>query len=511
MRTAFIFSLLITCAPIVRAQTPSESWPAIPAPREPSFATSGPNIHQFFPTQPNPPADDPVQIETTKDERFRGTVVYTPYIFRREGKEPADERFIVLRGVNQPKRLGAQLTDVVSYRLDLTNLDPIHRPLFSPDGRELLFQQGSTVEGDGDASSWSYLYGWNFDTNLWTVYALSSPWVALRWATDSQHFLDHLEPPQQYWRYVPPTDVAVFDALDKVTKEAQNAVPANRSPRTLLARATIWSNQGTIFGTQAAKVTGDKPAAIEWIPYTQKINLLSSDAYDPCPSPDGRYVAYFGWPGQNLGDNPVPFFPTAKEIAAPLAEVKPDKFSSGGPFLYLLDRQSGRKSLVSTHGSDFSTQNDGFLAWTSDGQTLISIVKTPSAETGNDEFIVRTVSLSQMTSGLTPAVPRQMKTIATLYNTITRVWSVAHYRGEDWIYLGNDSLIEAVNVRSGETMTVAQMTGDTSLAVGLDYHNDNDDTVRPAISFPSATTNAQKSPVKAAPTRKIRPPVKKHR
>ena len=503
MKKVLLLILAVFCLPAV-AQTQEIAalidWPATPTPREPEFITpTSPTIREISPPYLGFPERDPSHDETT-DKRFRGILVYAPVA----GLKPHGQRFIVLRDIGQKSKADERMAEAASYRINFTLADNIHTPVFSPDGKQLLFQQGSPFGADEDAGSWSYLYCWNFDAKQWGFYTMSSPSVAQNWANDNLHFMQHIEraPPDEVWHRTEISDALIFDVRDRVSKQEHNSVPSYRSPKVFSSRTLRWSNQGTVFGTQEVTADNAKPVAVEWQPYTQKINVISPAAFDPAPSPDGRYIAYFGWPGAGKIDNPAPVFlppPTLALSDVAVPQQKPADFSPDGPFLYLLERKTGRKSLV-------NLQSSGLLAWTSDGQNLVVSAKTFGADAREKQAHIRTISLVQMTGDLPPNVPRQMKEIATLSATDFmamqrgtppnfRILSIARHGQENWLYLDisaytapgdlytEEKRIEAVNLQSGEVVTLSRLTSVYGSTVGWDFHDDADETVRPIRSI----------------------------
>lgn len=491
------------------------AWPISPTPRD-QWSTKT-YLEKFFPPQFSFPERDSSHTETN-DKRFQGTLVYTPLA----GPKPLGQRFIVLRAVGQKKKADGQMADVASYRADLTLPDNIHKPVLSPDGRRLLFQQGPPYGDDDVTSSWSYLYCWNFDAKQWGIYTLSTPSTVQRWANDNFHFMQHLEQeaPEDVWQRTILTDASVLDVRDPLKKEADNSVPSYRSPKVFSSRTMRWSDQGTVFGTQEVTTETAKPAAVEWIPYTQKINVITPAAFDPAPSPDGRYIAYFGWPGAGKTDNPAPVFLAPPALALPdiaLPQPKPHDFQADGPFLYLLERKTGRKSIV-------NLQSSGLLSWADNGQTLVVVAKTAGATAREKQAHIRTISLVQMTGDLPPNVSRQMKEIATVSATEYagiqrgtppnfRIMSIARHGQENWMYLDvsaytapgampdEEKRIEAINLKSGEVVTISRLNSVFGSVVGWDFHDNADETVRPVPKIGLLFAKPA-APAKPKPTRK---------
>jgi len=78
---------------------------------------------------------------------------------------------------------------------------------------------------------------------------------------------------------------------------------------------------------------------------THKISKLVDKAYDPSPSPDGKYIAFFGWSAQTQRTPEQP---------------------SPRPSLWLWNTQSQQAKRV-------DDQNAGFVRWTPDSKTLIEV------------------------------------------------------------------------------------------------------------------------------------------
>ena len=481
----FTFFVVALCLPVMAkeqmASKIGDSWPSSPASKIPKSLKPGLTTRGIFREQEDLAAADErnQRLEVTTDPRFCGTLVYT------SSAKTDNSHFIVLHAIGAPQSAKEPASLFASYRAEFSGKDTIHTPLFSPDGKKLLFQQGSFLGSSDADGSLSYLYGWDFGAKQWNLHDLTSDSDGLRWANDSLHFLRHREwmRPDEVWHPMEFTDVAIFDVRDNITRKTGNSVPSYRSPKVFSSRRVRWSEQGTIFGTRERIITDAKPDAVEWVPYTTKINLIATAAFDPVPSPDGRYIAYFGWPGAGKTDNPSPISP------APIAPVgsmldgpfysalhpKPPvaPINSTGPFLYLLERKTGHRRVVSLH-------NSGLVSWSGDGQTLIIVNQGYDYKIHSSTASLSTYSLVQMTDYAVPNAPCKVKEITLPNNMLTVERIVASRHGEQqWLYLDTPGSLQAVNLQSDATVTIARIESGGTNSLNWDWHDAADETVRP--------------------------------
>ncbi len=160
------------------------------------------------------------------------------------------------------------------------------------------------------------------------------------------------------WRKHPDYTPAI--EKDPVLRKYPYWRATNRASR----RGLNWDNNGDVFYThqpEDAKITANAtrgiisgasgyPSVWSATLATKTNALVLERGYDPVASPDGRYIAFFGWP---LDEQP--------SVAKPAAP----------PSLWLFDKRiKTRKRL--------SDQNSGYVFWTHDSRGLVC-VRFPSS------------------------------------------------------------------------------------------------------------------------------------
>ncbi len=290
------------------------------------------------------------------------------------------------------------------YHTFSTTLDPkdgvfsidLFRVFLSKDGKNLFYGGGSQDR----TGSLAYFH-WNLQKN--TVIPLFSGWVggyeafnasgslrALLFFEDTAYArMDKLQLPfgayglsgaglldirdtnKQYKPYISPVgDVPPPDSpLYPFWRVASDVVP----------RTVAWSRDSKLFYTRAGKIApppGVKGKGIVsaaqfpsiWVadPRTETSQRVLERGYDAVPSPDGRYLAFFGW---SQDAKPTPDKP------APPAS------------LWLYDTRNGKTTQV-------DDMNAGRVLWTPDSQTLVEV-----RFNGDFEAHVRAIPLSTALGG----------------------------------------------------------------------------------------------------------------
>ncbi len=437
------------------------------------------------------PDGDFVQVGSQVAE-LRGLLLYTlksgsKYLYVSPSGEKTDipnNHYLVMRQVGAGNQAQGSIFQGVHYHF--FKWDEHRDVRLDPSGRNLFFGIGGTGQNDGFA-----LYRWNLGTaglnlipgtNNVARHELSrngEKWAVLS-NTDTSLLMQPLHRPWRdnggAWLEVVDTGrpfrYTTFGEWNKYWSVLQKypdyspqeekepllkGYPDWRISNNAARRSVVWTSRNTLLYThEPAKVVRRLPdqAAPQqaeefpsiWIadPRTRANRLLIARAYDPAPSPDGRTIAFFGWP-LNLK-------PTPAQPAPP-------------PSLFLYDTASGR-TIQATQ------QNSGFVLWTPDSRRLISVTFP-----GDDyEAHISTLDVQAALQGpvAAQAAAREVAVVKSQdFEPITRIWplpisvaavarngkylvlDISRYTGAQGSRYIEEKELQAVDLDSGQVSTIA--------------------------------------------------------
>ncbi len=222
----------------------------------------------------------------------------------------------------------------------------------SPDHRLALLRISSPSSGSIDPIT---LWFWNFALHrLQPGPDVLLTEEAVFWSPDSRAIVYFKGDQSQESVPSTPLDLYIYDL-----KTRQSRFVAS----TPEARDMAWTNQKSVLYTYKQVLASDspmtyrqkRPSIYEMLPQGGMPKLLIQDGSHPCPSPDGRWVAFIGWSQSESS-------PTkCKEKQSPLKQTF-------GLFLYNRLRKT-RTLLQPLYGPE----NNDNLLWSADGTRLFSI------------------------------------------------------------------------------------------------------------------------------------------
>ena len=359
------------------AQVLEEQWPAMP-----TVVTEHPNNDAevglipapIFPPEAKAPTSDPLLSTTNPSQKIKGTLAY--FASARDGEEGTTYHVIILRSLNGPRMLPVSHTtppsdkgpsEVASYDFHEGEFSS-GNPQFSPDGQVLLYQQSDWRPQYGNGS----LYEW--DMKAGKVRQLANRNIAYLhffWSPDSRA-IAYVSGGEESGKS------AELNIVDRSTAKSQQvALPKGVSlmlATPVRQQAPIvpiaWASPNSLLfsGLPDMRADNDTPAHPNIYETTNgKTSLVVPDAYAPSPSPDGRWIACFGWPDADT-----------KVSADELKKLAPPML----PDLYLVDRHSKKRFLVRAlpKFGRRELMNGGppqqILRWTPDSRHLILTEET---------------------------------------------------------------------------------------------------------------------------------------
>lgn len=237
---------------------------------------------------------------------------------------------LVFRSTGKPLAGNTPLT-INQIKPGLDNL--FYDFLLSPNGEHLLLKQGMPSD-----------YTSTYLTKLWNVETgqlrdglqeeIRNPNIS--WCPDSKHisFIKGGDIYGTQTHNLGPLSLYVYDLNTRKSHfVAQNPLVSHLG----------WTKQGTLLYTTQPTIAGtsitdrQKRPSIFEVPVQGGVAVKVIDGgSDPVPSPDGRWVIFFGWP---TSDQEVSLRKSAK--------AKGQEFQSQ-PNLYLFDRRQGKRLLLHT-------------------------------------------------------------------------------------------------------------------------------------------------------------------
>lgn len=335
------------------------------------------------PTEQPPPNDVLLSFNPAE---FKGKMVYIAFVrVAGTGDESQWRTFLVLR------KAGQDVNTVQSYPVQVRKGD-LFSPQWSPDSRHVLLKVGNT----GDRYSVYLIHLWNPETN--EVRPGPPEYISYllpRWSPDSKHIAyivggdiaGRVDQPK-------PISLRVYDLITEKSQMLASGVPTGAYTLADFA----WTRANTVLYTlppqensksqparsrrqnetaQAAQPTPARPIIYEVSAKGDPPQILIRDGFRPTPSPDGRWIAFFGWP----------------DVEESRAEAADNPASVNyGPRLMLFDRTTKRRVLVSPNVFGLGTQGTQLL-WTPDGKRLILMQTKYDSSTAQGEARISTIPM----------------------------------------------------------------------------------------------------------------------
>ncbi len=309
-------------------------------------------------------------------------------------------------------------------------------------------------------------------TSAWDPSSLSQPdaFLEIRSTVKTEEFKS-ADQRDKYWAAL--STYPDYDAREETDPDLQG-YPFWRVTNHASRRNVVWGNDGQCFYTHQPQsststtdvargaITSDAGYPSAWSAMLRtKTNVpVLSRGYDPVPSPDGRYIAFFGW---SLDDKPDATHP------------------SSPPALWLFDvRLKTRKRL--------SDQNGGFVFWTHDSQTLVCArfpaghykaeISTLSLD-GQEKHLATVeardpLNLGESRQGSGPPAPISFKGISK--NNRFLMLDVCEFTGIQGSTYNTQRSLRAVDLTSGEVSLIASAKPptNTELQFSWDWFDTSD-------------------------------------
>jgi hypothetical protein len=322
------------------------------------------------------PRDPRASLTNIKDG-VNGRLVYAPYI-----KLPGiveSQRYFVWMGANISGSVDGRNTDVCAYHVT-KHYEYIYDPLFSPDGRLLCFKYGWPYQR---GSAHSFIIWDLAGKRLFDADGSAYPFVA--WSPNSRYILYIKDTDPRGFSVdnagKVPIKLFVHDVQTGTSRQvAQNVMAtlirrdARDVPDFWSTEASSWTPQNTVLFTawpflhkpKVAKSksaaatksipTGGKPVKKEEFAYYSVYEVataggepkqLITKAASPMSSPNGKWVAFWGWPEKEPEYDPKNP-PARPEYAR----------------LYVWERATKQRKKL-------GEQTAGLLRWTPDSKQLV--------------------------------------------------------------------------------------------------------------------------------------------
>lgn len=226
-----------------------------------------------------------------------------------------------------------------------------------------------------------------------------------------------------------------------------------------------WLNENEVmYGYMPIPTTSGKtksayrPNLYSYSAATRKSHLITKDAYNPTPSQDGKYIAFFG--SSNLKE-PAQLMvnPLDKELGYPWRE------SPGGLSLCLENTvEHNRVSFKPYYGTYPQ------ILWMPDQETFVSmnLIKDDSKDAEKADFVFRDAKNQSILSSYSIHYPKTIFSIGLISSSPDGNY-LYFYEKDVRVNVGQEPTftvkIKKLNVRSGEVSLQSELTGISSVCI----------------------------------------------
>lgn len=366
---------VITSVNCASAQISQFQWPPVPiVVTEHTHNDEEVNLipHPVLPPEAKPPGSDPLLSIAAPSHEVKGTLAYFANAW--DGKGTSPYSVLVLRSLGSSRLLPVQhlgspgvnlSANIATYGFHQGEYN-VGSLQLSPDGQVIAYEEVKPMSQYGG----SVLYEW--DMKAKRVRQLTSSNIAFLdffWSPDSQSIayvsggLRTGKPAQlnivdrrtlQSQTVVLPEGVSLL-LSSPVPQQSSSIMPISwASPTSVLLTGlpTTGAGKGILVRPNIYEATSGK------------VRLVVPHAYAPSPSPNGRWIACFGWP----------------ETGANELKQRPPQV---GPNIYLYDRHQDKRIFVRSltkygrrEAESGSVPPLQSLRWTPDGRRLILTEET---------------------------------------------------------------------------------------------------------------------------------------
>ncbi len=270
---------------------------------------------------------------------------------------PGPPRPITYDLVTRPTGPGSEVKGVKNiYRITADPISQLFTCQFSPDGKFILLKEG--IQG-GRMSSF-HIFLWNSQTKqLQPGPKAALHYPIIYWSPDAK-FIAYVQGGDADGDEIHGTNPIQLYVYDVIKQKSQLVV---QNPE---AKTLAWTDQGTLLYTFKSRRNNDTPLAYfrrrsdiyEFRVSNGSSVKLIDGAAEPSPSPDGRRVAFAGWPDR---------VEEAKAATQAKAAGKNYQSMQG---LYLYDRLQKKRTLF--HNFRAEEAHD-VLLWSSDSKRLYGV------------------------------------------------------------------------------------------------------------------------------------------
>lgn len=459
------------------------------------------------------PPNNPLS-EVTNDSRFRGRIAY----FTRLYYPKSYTRQLVQKGVGgytatvedekQYIREARYQIFTFEYKLKWPPVfpstiasylssweEPLYGLDYSPDGLALLYGRGELGWSEGKE-----YYVWDFVNNR--VDAINDKYVGglpfMPWSPDSKHLASVVNTDESGAQMDPIHPVKLFSynrSTQHTTQVADNIIMYNPIGREYqMVTQVSWTSRNTLLFTKIPPSSSREkvvhPAVYEVPADGGKTQMLASDAYYPKMSPDGKWLAVFGWAPSLAKDSE-----TAKPKSPPAENTDSEDLRApkSAPGVYLVNLATKERVLVRPLPllRRRGDPDRGILMrWSPDsrGLVLVEITSYPGKGLKNEARIsvvrVPPIVGKEASRPDSPPVilPEGQVTVTTLKASAFIIRDVSHDNGFLFLdtidtnpegYENSTLILQAVNLQDGTLTQVAKFEnrheGSTN---GLAWHED---------------------------------------
>ena len=252
------------------------------------------------------------------------------------------------------------------------------------------------------------------------------------------------------------------------------------------ARSIAWTAQNSLLYSLSAndRQSSIRPSIYEAFSSTGKSSVVVPGGYAPAPSPDGKWIAFFGWP--------------LDERLSPVATAMASAYSEKQG-LYLYNRSTKERILISPDTMhDFANEIPSILPysllWMPNGKSLLVLrtrysglpaFYTPDVKigTGLGEALIQAYSVPGLaTRHMTTIQAEDFEAVSRSYvypeyqllsvtnNGAWLIMKVHEYVSRKSGYPVETNKVQAINFQSGRILPLAQTKSWAGSSLGLDWH-----------------------------------------